>query len=84
MFGHGELSDIMQERSGSQTGELVPTKAQFLPNLDGIDLDALQMVVADLIFGLDGQGQRFNGSKVQGRGLFTLIGEEKAAKRADS
>ena len=43
------------------------------PDLDGVDLHALQVVVRGVVLGVDGQGQRLDGSQVQRRHLFGVI-----------
>ena len=62
----------MQQRGRVQGLEFTSLYAQFLGYLDGIDANPLQMIVRGLVFRLDGQRQRFDGSQVQIRHLFHM------------
>ena len=72
MFGHGQLANVMQQRGRVQGLQLRPLHAQFFGNLDGVYTHPLQVIVRGLILGFNGQGQGFNGSKMQIRHFFDM------------
>ncbi len=69
VFGHRDLTDVVQQRRGAQRFHLRLAEAQFFGDLDGVSFDALQMIVRGLVLGFDGDRQRLDGAAMQ-RGDF--------------
>ena len=72
MLGHGQLANVMQERGRMQSFHLARRHAQFFGYLNGINSHSLQVVVRGVVFGFDGQRQRFDGAQVQSGHFFDV------------
>src|SRR5439155_245488 len=69
-FGNDVLRDrqfanIVQQRGCVQCLHFWRANLQFFGDLDGVHPNSLQMIVSGVIFGLNRQGQRFDGSQVE-------------------
>ena len=69
-FGNDVLRDrqfanIVQQRGCVQRLHFWGADLQFFGDFDGVHPNSLQMIVSGVIFGLNRQGQRFDGSQVE-------------------
>ena len=69
MLRNRQFSDVVQQRGRMQSFQFGSLHAQFFGDFDGINADALQVLVGRVILGFNGQRQRLNGSQVQVRHL---------------
>ena len=60
VLGHGQLADVVQQRRGFEGLQLRSNQPQIFADLGGVNLDAPQVIVGGVIFGVDGQRQGFN------------------------
>ena len=67
MFRHRKFPDVVQQRGGVQSFQFRPFHAQFFRHFDGIDADALQVLVRGMVLGFNGQSQSLNGPQMQVR-----------------
>ncbi len=72
LFRHRQFSDVMQQGGRPQRLDLAFRQIQFCGHCDGIGAHALQMGVRGVVFGLDGERQRFDRPHVQRRDLFDV------------
>ena len=67
VFRHGKFSDVVQQRGSVQRLKFRPNYTQFFGYFNGIDADALQVLVRRVIFGFNRQRQGLNRPKMQVR-----------------
>ena len=60
MFGNGQLANVMQQGGCPQRFGLFSTQPHVFAYVDCVELDPLQVVMRGVVFGLNGQSQRFN------------------------
>ena len=60
VIGHGDLADVVQQCSCAQGFDFHLATAEQAGDARGVDLHAHDMLVSDGVFGVDGDGQRFN------------------------
>ena len=72
MFGHGQLADVVQQCGGMQRFQIASLHPQFFGDFDGINADALQVIVGCLVLGFNGQRQGLDGSQMKVRNFFHM------------
>ena len=72
MLRNGDLADVVQQRSRPQRFHFTFADLQFFADLQGIHLDALQMLVRGLILSFNRQSERFDGPEMHAGGLFRM------------
>ena len=73
LVGHGDLADVVQERPGVQRLALLVREAEQAGHALGVNLDALHVLVRDLVFGIDGGGEGFERAHVEGARVFNMF-----------
>ena len=60
-----QFADIVQQRGGPQSFQLLRRQVQLLGDFHSVDAHPAKVIMGGLVFGFNGQGQRFDGAQVQ-------------------
>ena len=73
MLRHGEFANVVKYSGSPKRLQLLVFHAEIATNFEGVNLNALQMFVCGLVLGFNGQGQRFDRTKVESSHLFGML-----------
>ena len=73
VFGNAQLADVVQQRAGVQSLQLVPRQAHLLRRRHRVALDAQDVLVGVLVLGVNSEGEALDGRPVNFFQVFLVL-----------